>query len=180
MAASLALTAAAAAAAEQGSAGLPQFDASRWPGQMVWILLIFGLMFLLFSRVFVPRVGGTMDLREDRISGDIGEARRLRDQAEAQAAQAAAETAHARAQAQKLALDAKARAQADAAARDAVEQARIDEHVAKAEASVVAARDQAMTHVRDIAADTAAAIIAKLTGAAASADEIRAAVAGKA
>jgi F-type H+-transporting ATPase subunit b len=179
MAASMAATAAVAAAG-QGSGGLPQFDATQWPGQMVWILIIFGVMFVLFARVFVPRVGGTITLREDRISGDIGEARRMRDQADAQAAQAAAETAQARAHAQKLALDAKARAQADAAAHEAVEQARIDETIAKAEARIVATRDQAMTHVRDIAVDTAGVIVAKLTGAAASPDEIRATLAGKA
>jgi F-type H+-transporting ATPase subunit b len=179
MAASTAATAA-AAAAEHGSGGLPQFDATQWPGQMVWMLIIFAVMFVLFARVFVPRVGGTISLREDRISGDIGEARRMRDEADAQAAQAAAETAQARAQAQKLALDARARAQADAAAREAVEQSRIDETIAKAETRIVAARDQAMTHVRDIATDTAGAIVAKLTGAVASQDEILAALAGKA
>ena len=76
----------AGAAAEQGSGGLPQFDLSWWPGQMVWMLIIFGVMFFLFARVFVPRVGGAIDDREDRISGDIGAARKLRDEADAQAA----------------------------------------------------------------------------------------------
>jgi len=48
-------TAAAAAAAGHGSGGLPQFDPSWWPGQMVWMLIIFGVMFFLFAKVFVPR-----------------------------------------------------------------------------------------------------------------------------
>ena len=58
-------TAAAAAAAEHGSGGLPQFDPSWWPGQMVWMLIIFGVMFFLVAKVFVPKVGGAMDDRED-------------------------------------------------------------------------------------------------------------------
>src|SRR5277367_2542657 len=90
--------------------GLPQFDLSWWPGEIVWTLIVFAVLYFLFTRVFVPRIGGTIADREDRISGDIGEARRLRDEAEAQVAQAAAETAQARAQAQQLALDAKAKA----------------------------------------------------------------------
>lgn len=173
-------TAAAAAAAGGGSGGLPQFDPTWWPGEMVWMLAIFLVMFILFARVFVPKVGGTMADREDRISGDIGAARRLKDEANAQAAAAAAETAQARAAAQKLALDAKAKAHADAAHREALEEAKLAETLAKAETQIVATRDQAMTHVRDIAADTAATIVEKLTGAAASSDEIRAAAAAQA
>src|SRR5580692_8889071 len=129
-------TAAAAAAAAHGSGGLPQFDPSWWPGQMVWMLIIFGVMFILFARVFVPKVGGTIAEREDRISGDIGAARRLKEEADAQAAAAAAETAQGRAAAQKLALDAKTRAHADAAQREALEEAKLAETLAKAEAQI--------------------------------------------
>ena len=169
----------AGAAAEQGSGGLPQFDLSWWPGQMVWMLVIFGIMFVLFSKVFVPRVGGTIDGREGQISGDIAKARALKDEAEAQAAAAAAETAEARAKTQRLAAESKAKAQAEAAARQAKEEAKLGERLATAEASVAAARDQAMTHVQSIAGDTAQAIIEKLTGLGAEAAEMRAALASK-
>jgi F-type H+-transporting ATPase subunit b len=170
-------TAAAQAAAEHGSGGLPQFDPSWWPGQMVWMLIIFGVMFFLFAKVFVPKVGGTMAEREDRISGDIGEARRLKQEADAQAAAAAADTTQARAAAARLALDAKAKAHAEAAQREALEEARLAETLAKAEAQIIATRDQAMTHVREIAADTAGAIVEKLTGAVATGEELSSALA---
>jgi F-type H+-transporting ATPase subunit b len=173
-------TAAAAAAAGGGSGGLPQFDPSWWPGEMVWMLIIFGVMLFLFTKVFVPKVGGTIGEREDRIGGDIKEARRLKEEADAQAAAAAAETAQARAAAQKLALDAKAKAQAEASQREALEEAKLAQTLAKAEAQILATRDQAMTHVRDIASDTAGAIVAKLTGAAPSGDELSAAVSAQA
>jgi F-type H+-transporting ATPase subunit b len=179
MAASVA-TAAAAAAAEHGSGGLPQFDPQWWTGQMVWMLIIFGVMFFLFAKVFVPKVGGAMDEREDRISGDIGAARQLKEEADAQAAAAAAETAVARAAAQKLALDAKAKAHAEAAQREALEEAKLGETLAKAETQIMATRDQAMTHVRDIASDTASAIIDKLTGVVATSDELASAVSAQA
>lgn len=166
----------AGAAAEQGSGGLPQFDLTWWPGQMVWMLFIFGVMFVLFSKVFVPRVGGTIDSREGQIAGDIAEARRLKDEAEGQAAAAAAETAEARSRAQRLAADAKAKAQAAAATRQAKEEAKLNEKLAAAEAQVSAARDQAMSHVKGIASDTAKAIVEKLTGQAADAAEVKAAL----
>jgi F-type H+-transporting ATPase subunit b len=168
------------APADSGAGGLPQFDLAQWPGQAVWMLIIFGVMFALFARVFVPSIGGTIAEREDRISGDVGEARRLRDQADAQAAAAAAETAQARAAAQKLAQDAKSKAQADAAAREAAEEAKLSATLARSEAVINRAREAAMGHVRDIAAETAQAIVEKLTGTAATAAELRTATSGKA
>ncbi|HUO22996.1 MAG TPA: hypothetical protein VMU59_10820 [Caulobacteraceae bacterium] len=167
----------AGAAAESGSGGLPQFDPTWWPGQMVWMLIIFGVMFVLFAKVFVPKVGGTIDGREGKIAGDIAEARRLKDEAEAQASAAAAETAEARARAQRMAAEAKAQAQAEAAARQAAEEAKLNEKLAAAEASLSAARDQAMGNVQSIASDTAEAIVEKLTGQAADAAELKAALA---
>jgi len=174
------LTAAAAVAAEPAAGGLPQFDLAKWPGQMVWMLLIFGVMLFLFARVFVPRVGGTIADREDRIAGDIGDARRLKEQADQQAATAAAEMVSARSAAHKVAIDAKARATADTAAQEALEDARLNEVLAKADARIGAARDQAMSHVRGIASETAQAIVAHLTGREASADEVKSALAGRA
>ena len=174
------VTAAAGAAAEHASGGLPQFDLALWPGQMLWMLIIFGVMFFLFARVFVPRVGGTMDEREDRISGDIGTARKLRDEADAQAAAAAAETAQGRAAAQKLALDAKAKAVAEAAKREAAEEAKLAETLAKADLRIISMRDAAMTNVRGIATETATAIVEKLTGTAATSQEVADALAGRA
>jgi F-type H+-transporting ATPase subunit b len=155
---------AAAAAEKGGSGGLPQFDVSQWPGQMVWVLLIFGVLYILFSRVFVPAVAGTIDRREDQIAGDVGDARRLRDKARADLEAAAGEIAVARTRAQKLAQDAQSEAKAAAAARQAREEARLAETLAAAEVRIADARAEAMGHVRAIAIETAQAMVARLTG----------------
>ena len=168
---------AAAQAAEQSSGGLPQFDLAQWPGQMVWMLIIFGVLFVLFRYVFVPKIGGTIAEREDKIGGDIGQARRLRDEAEAQAKAAADELAQARARAQRLAADAKAAATAETEKRQAEEEARLAELLAEAEGRINAARTEAMGHVRGIAAEAASAIVARLTGRGADAAEVERALA---
>jgi F-type H+-transporting ATPase subunit b len=166
-----------ARAAEAASSGLPQFDLGQWPGQMVWMLIIFGILVLLFTYVFTPRVGGTIADREDKIGGDIGQARRLRDEAEAQSRAAAEELAEARARAQRLAADAKAAVAAEAAQRQGAEEARLAQVMADAEARIAAARTAAMGQVRGIAAETAQAIVEKLTGAAADQAEVERALA---
>ena len=170
----------AAQGAEHASGGLPQFDLAQWPGQMVWMLIIFTVLVILSAKVFVPKVGGTIEAREDKIGGDIGDARRLRDEAEAQSKAAAEELASARGRAQKLALDAKAEANAESAARRAEEDAKLATTLAEAEARIGAVKAEAMTNVRTIAAETASAIVERLTGAAASSAEVETALAGRA
>ena len=169
---------AAAAAAEQGSGGLPQFDLGQWPGEMIWMLIIFGILLILFSTVFAPKIGGTIAAREDKISGDIGQARRLRDEAQAQSNAAAEELSQARARAQRLAADAKAAATAETARRQAEEDARLSQVLAEAEARINAARAEAMGQAPAIAAEAAAAIVEKLTGRAANSAELEPALAG--
>jgi len=55
---------AAGATADHASGGLPQFDLAQWPGEIVWALVVFLVLYLLFTFVFVPRVGGTIDARQ--------------------------------------------------------------------------------------------------------------------
>jgi F-type H+-transporting ATPase subunit b len=164
-----------AAAAEHGKGGLPQFDFQWWPGQIAWFLIIFFVV-LAFIRLFAaPKVGGTIELREGKITSDIAEARRMKEEADVQAQAAAAEAAQARAQAQKVAGEARTKAQAEIAARLAEEEAKLAAAGAEAEARIAKARDAAMGNVQAIAADTAQAIVQKLTGKAPTAAEIAAA-----
>jgi len=162
----------AAAPGAEGAGGLPQFDISMWPGQIVWALVIFAVLYVLFARVFVPRIADTIGDREDKIAGDIGDARRLRDAAKADMDAAAAEMAQARAKAHKVASEAAAEAKALAAARQAEEEARLAQVLSAAEARIAGARAEAMGHVRGIAVDAAQAMVARLTGAEARPDEV--------
>lgn len=155
---------AASTEAQGASSGLPQFDPTWWGGQVVWLALIFLVLYLVLSKVLLPKVGRTIDEREGKIAGDIADARRLKEEAEAQAVAAEAELANARAKAHKTAADAKAKAAASAAERQAAEEVKLNERLATAEAEIRAARDQAMGNVSAIAVETAQAIVEKLTG----------------
>ena len=162
--------------AAASSGGLPQFDLAQWPGQIVWMLIIFGVLYFVFSRVFLPAVSDTIDAREDRIAGDMRDARGARDAARVELEAAAGEMAQARARAQKVAMDAQSEAKAAAVARQAVEEAKLAEALAAAEARIAAARAEAMGHVRAIAVETAQAMIHRLTGAEAPSAEVERAI----
>jgi len=168
------------AEAEHGGGGLPQFELQYWGGQIVWLLLIFGVLYALMSRIFIPRLRRVQDTRAETISSAVAEARRVQEEADAQAAAARAEIDQARARARAVAAEAKARANAEFAVRQAEADARIADQLAEAEARIRGLRDTAMASVGDIAVETAGAMVERLTGTAASAADLRAAAKGAA
>jgi F-type H+-transporting ATPase subunit b len=159
--------------------GLPQFRFEYWGGQIVWLLIVFAILYVLLAKVFVPRLRRVQDTRAQTIADAVEQARRVQAEADAQAAAVKAEIAEARSQARRLAAEAKAKAQAEMAQRQAAEDERIAAELDKAELRIRGLRDQAMANVGSIAADTAEAIVAKLTGAPARRAEVEAALAGR-
>jgi len=148
----------------KGEQGLPQLNTEHWAGQIVWLAIVFAVFYALIAGIFAPRLRKVIDKRGSTIAEDLANARAIRDEAEAQAREAEAETAAAHAAAKKLAQDAIARSNAEIAAAQAAEDAKLNARLGEAEARIKAARDEAMSHVRDIASDTASALVAKLTG----------------
>jgi F-type H+-transporting ATPase subunit b len=157
--------------------GLPQLRYEYWPGQIVWLLVIFTVLYVLLSKVFLPKVGGTLLARADRIASDMDAARALRDQAQAESEAAANEMTEARARARKTAADAKAKATAEAVRRQAALESELNARLAEAETRIRASRDVAMGQVRGVAAEIAATIAERLTGVAADPAEVEAAFA---
>jgi F-type H+-transporting ATPase subunit b len=153
-----------------GGGGLPQFELQYWGGQIVWLLLIFIVLYSLMSRVFIPRLRTVKDTRAETIASAVAEARRVQDEADAQATSARAEIEQARTRARTVA----------AAARQAEADARIADELAAAETRIRSLRDTAMASVGDIAVETAGSMVERLTGTAASAADLRAAAKGAA
>ncbi len=162
--------------APSAETGLPQFRFEYWAGQIVWLVVLFALLYTLLARVFVPRLRKVKDDRDTAINGAVEEARRVRAEADAQAAASHAEMSEARAKAGAAASDAKARAAAEAQARQRAQDVELNARLAEAEARIAASRDAAMGSVREVAADTAAAIVERLTGRPAEAGEVDAAL----
>lgn len=162
------------------SGGLPQFEFQWWAGQIFWTLIIFAVLYVLLSRVFLPRLRRVKDERAATISTAVDTARQVQAEAAGQAEIAKAEVDQARVAARATAAAAKARVTEAANARAAEEEAVVNARIAAAEAAIGKTRDAAMGNVSSIASDTARAIVEKLTGKASTAAEADAAVKGAA
>ena len=148
----------------QESAGLPQFQFQHWAGQIAYLLILFAILYVLMSRVFAPRIRRIFDERRSTIEGALASARQVQAEAAGQAEAARQALAEAHSKAQRTAAEAKATAAAESAERNAEVEASLNAKLTEAETRIRASRDRALGEVRNIAAETAEAIVEKLTG----------------
>ncbi|CAN5178186.1 hypothetical protein BH09PSE1_BH09PSE1_22440 [soil metagenome] len=161
---------------ESGGGGLPQFEFQHWFGQIVYLIFLFVILYGLIAKVFAPRMRRVFDERASTISTAVATARQVQAEAASQAEIAKAEVAEARASSRATAAAAKARVTEEANRRASEEEAVVNARIAEAETAIGKTRDAAMTNVSAIATDTAAAMVERLTGKAATAAEVAAAV----
>lgn len=67
-------------AAHGSGGGLPQLDPSSFPSQLFWLALVFGFLYLFFSRKSLPEIAQVIESRSDRIQNDLDTAQRLKDE----------------------------------------------------------------------------------------------------
>jgi F-type H+-transporting ATPase subunit b len=154
----------------------PPFDPTYYPSTLLWLVITFGLFYLVMKNVLVPRVGGILETRRERIAQDLDEASRMKAEADAAVETYEKELAAARSKGHKIADAAREAAKTKATADRAAIEAELAAKLAAAEARIGEIKTQAFAQVGQIAEDTASAIVDQLIGAKASGDDIKAAV----
>src|SRR5690348_5670912 len=100
---------------EHGS-GFPPFNSHTFPSQLIWLALSFIVLYVLMSKLALPRIGSILEEREKHIEGDIAAADRLKKQSEEAIAAYEKALADARANAQAIAAETRAKQLAEAEA----------------------------------------------------------------
>src|SRR6201998_2585397 len=105
--------------------GFPPFESSTFASQLVSLVIAFVALYLIVSRIALPRVGAVIDARQNRIEGDLADAQKLKDESEAALKAYEADLAAARSKAQ--AIGAETREKANAASE--AERKRLEERL---------------------------------------------------
>ena len=146
-------------------APFPPFQKETFASQLVSLLIAFVALYLIVSRIALPKVGKTIDDRQAKIEGDLAEAQKLKDESDNALKAYEADLAAARSRAQAIGSETRVReATAAEAARKALD-AKLSERIAEAEKAIAQAKTAAMANVRGIAAEAATTIVERLIGA---------------
>jgi F-type H+-transporting ATPase subunit b len=150
--------------AEGGHGVFPPFQLETFASQLVWLAIAFVLLYVLMSKLALPRVASIIESRQKRIADDIGEASRMKSESDAEVAAYEKALADARARAQTMANETRERQAAEAEGRRKMLEDVLNAKLATAERTIAATKQSAMSNVRGIAEDAARAIVERLTG----------------
>ncbi|THD60163.1 MAG: F0F1 ATP synthase subunit B' [Bradyrhizobium sp.] len=145
-------------------APFPPFQKDTFASQLVSLLIAFVALYLIVSRIALPRVGGVLDARQNKIEGDLSGAQKLTDDSDAALKAYESELAAARSRAQAIGTETREKLNAASEAERKTLEERLSVKLAEAEKTIAATREAAMSNVRGIASEAAAAIVQRLTG----------------
>jgi F-type H+-transporting ATPase subunit b len=142
----------------------PPFQKETFASQLVSLLIAFVALYMIVSRIALPRVGSVLDARQNAIEGDLAEAQKLKDASDEALKAYERELAAARARAQAIGNETREKLNAASEAERKKLEDQLSTRLAAAEKQIAATRQTAMSNVRGIAADAAGAIVQRLTG----------------
>lgn len=148
----------------QAKPEFPPFNPETFPSQILWLAITFGLFYLFLKKVVLPRIGGILEVRRDRIAQDLDQAALLKSEADAAVAAYEQELAQARANANTIGQQARDDAKAQAEAERKKVEAGLEQKLAEAEAHIASIKSAAMADLGAIAEETTAAIVKQLVG----------------
>ena len=140
----------------------PPFDGTWYPSQLLWLAITFVALYLVLARVAIPRIGGILKGRADRIAGDLESAGKAKAASEAALTGYEKALASARANAGAIAEGARGEAKAKAEAERRVIEADLGRKLSEAEARIAEIKSRALAEVNAIASETATAIVKAL------------------
>lgn len=145
-------------------APFPPFEKDTFASQLVSLLVAFVALYLIVSRIALPRVGSLLDERQNKIEGDLAAAQKLKDESDSALKAYESELAAARSRAQAIGAETREKLSAASEAERKTLEQRLAVKLAEAEKTIASTRETAMSNVRGIAAEAAAAIVQRLTG----------------
>lgn len=158
---------------DHGSGGLPQFDPTWFASQLFWLLVAFGVMYLVFSRRTLPDLSSIIENRKNHIQADLDQAEELTSEAEAVQDAYEKGLQGARDQSANMLNDIHASMQDRKSEQSEAFRIKSEKDVKATEERLSAAKDKAMSEISDIVADVAAQAVQKIIGVSADAKQAR-------
>jgi len=141
---------------------MPQLDITYFPPQLVWLAITFVILYFLMAKLAIPRISDVLETRQNRISSDLEEARRLSEEADTAKAEYEASLADARSKGHGIVAELKAEMAKEQDTSKAELDGKLAAKAKEAEASINQAKETALGHVREIAAGVAKTAVSKL------------------
>ena len=150
-------------AAESG--GMPQLNPEFWISQIFWLTLTFGILYLVLSKLILPKISANLETRKSQILENIEAAEKQREDSEMKLKEYEEIISKSKLEAKTIFNQAREKALKDINAKKEVLDSQVEEEISKAEEEIKTQRNSAPDKINKIAIETSSELIQKLIGA---------------
>ena len=150
-------------AAESG--GMPQLNPEFWISQIFWLILTFGIMYLVLSKMILPKISNNLESRKSQILENIEAAEKQREDSDVKLKEYDEIIYKSKLDAKSIFNQAREKAIKDISAKREVLERQIDIEIAEAEKEIDTLRKNAPNKINKIAIETSSELLKKLIGA---------------
>jgi len=150
-------------AAESG--GMPQLNPEFWISQIFWLTLTFGILYVVLSKLILPKISANLELRKSQIQENIEAAEKQRQNSETKLKEYEDIVLKSKLEAQNIFKETREKVLKDINAKKETLDKQIDEEIKKAEQEISLLKKGAPLKINKIAIDTSSELIKKLIGA---------------
>ena len=150
-------------AAESG--GMPQLNPEFWISQIFWLTLTFGILYIILSKLILPKISANLESRKSQILENIEAAEKQRENSEEKLKEYEEIVSKSKMEAKSIFNQAREKALKDISAKKEVLDKQIDEEISKAEQEIKELQSGAAEKINKIAIETSSELIQKLIGA---------------
>ena len=147
------------------SGGMPQLNPEFWVSQIFWLTLTFGILYIVLSKLILPKISANLELRKSQIQENIEAAEKQRESSDAKLKEYDNIILKSKLEAKNILRDAKEKVVKNINSKKETLDKQIDEEIKKAEQEIAALRKNAPEKIRKIAIETSAQLVKKLIGA---------------
>ena len=150
-------------AAESG--GMPQLNPEFWISQIFWLTLTFGILYIVLSKLILPKISDNLESRKSQILENIEAAEKQRQNSEEKLKEYEEIVSKSKMEAKNIFNQAREKALKDISAKKDVLDKQIDDEIGKAEQEIKELQKSAPDKINKIAIETSSELIQKLIGA---------------
>ena len=150
-------------AAESG--GMPQLNPEFWISQIFWLTLTFGILYIILSKLLLPKISANLELRKSQIQENIEAAEKQRESSESKLKEYDNIILKSKLEAKNIFKDAREKVLKDINLKKETLDKQIDEELKKAEQEIDVLKKNAPEKINKIAIETSSEIVKKLIGA---------------
>ena len=149
-------------AAESG--GMPQLNPEFWISQIFWLTLTFGILYIVLSKLILPKISANLELRKSQIQENIEAAEKQRESSESKLKEYDEIILKSKLEAKNIFKEAREKALKDINSKREVLNKQIDEEINSAEKEIETLKMSAPEKINKIAIETSTELLKKLIG----------------